>query len=376
MTIIRTAGFRARPESLHQVEGAVAMFGAAVRASEPGTRLFLPLQDKADPLRFTLLMVFDDDEAEAAHNAADWSKAFGAGLAGHLAGGFSFLEYIEVTADRGADRPQDRGARFETMSTLVVFHAHPDDEAIATGGTMAKAAAAGHRVVLVVATRGECGEVADGYLEPGEELWQRRVEETHAAAAVLGASRVEFLGYVDSGMVDTPTNDDPACFWQADVEEAARRLAAILNEEKADVLTAYDENGVYGHPDHVQVHRVGVRAAELAGTPKVYLNTVDKDFLESSFAETIESGVGVPGDLDPDRPQPGRAPRAHHHHRRRPRLPRRQAQGHGRHGSQISESSFFLAMAPEMFATAFGQEWYILVGAPAGTLETDVFAGL
>ena len=89
------------------------------------------------------------------------------------------------------------------MSTLVVFHAHPDDEAIATGGTMAKAAAAGHRVVLVVATRGERGEVAEGYLEPGEELWQRRVEETHAAAAVLGASRVEFLGYVDSGMVGT-----------------------------------------------------------------------------------------------------------------------------------------------------------------------------
>ncbi len=109
MTVIRTAGFRARPESLHQVEGAVAMFGAAVRASEPGTRLFLPLQDKADPLRFTLLMVFDDDEAEAAHNAADWSKAFGAGLAGHLAGGFSFLEYIEVTADRGAERPQSGG---------------------------------------------------------------------------------------------------------------------------------------------------------------------------------------------------------------------------------------------------------------------------
>ncbi len=262
------------------------------------------------------------------------------------------------------------------MSTLVVFHAHPDDEAIATGGTMAKAAAAGHRVVLVVATRGECGEVADGYLQPGEELWQRRVEETHAAAAVLGASRVEFLGYVDSGMVDTPTNDNPACFWQADVDEAARRLAAILTEEKADVVTAYDENGVYGHPDHVQVHRVGVRAAEIAGTPKVYLNTVDKDFLESSFAEMIESGVGVPGDLDPNDLNLGVA-----HELITTTVDvgdyldvKRKAMAS--HGSQISESSFFLAMAPEMFATAFGQEWYILVGAPAGTLETDVFAGL
>jgi LmbE family N-acetylglucosaminyl deacetylase len=262
------------------------------------------------------------------------------------------------------------------MSTLVVFHAHPDDEAIATGGTMAKAAAAGHRVVLVVATRGERGEVADDYLEPGEELWQRRVEETHAAAAVLGASRVEFLGYVDSGMVDTPANDDPACFWQADVEEAARRLADILEDERADILTAYDENGVYGHPDHVQVHRVGVRAAQLAGTPKVYLNTVDKDFMERSFADLIESGAGVPGDLDPNDLNLGVA-----HELITTTVDvvdyldvKRKAMA--AHGSQISETSFFLAMAPEMFKTAFGQEWYILVGAPAGTLETDVFAGL
>ena len=262
------------------------------------------------------------------------------------------------------------------MSTLVVFHAHPDDEAIATGGTMAKAAAAGHRVVLVVATRGERGEVADGYLEAGEELWQRRVEETHAAAAVLGVSRVEFLGYVDSGMVGTPENDDPACFWQADVEEAARRLADILVEEEADILTAYDENGVYGHPDHVQVHRVGVRAAELAGTPKVYLNTVDTDFVKQSMAEALESGVEMPGDLDPAEFELG--------------VPHEQItttvdvgdyidlkrKAMAAHGSQISEASFFLAMAPEIFRIAFGREWYILVGAPSGALETDVFAGL
>ncbi len=98
MAIIRTAGFRVRPESRHQAEGAVAMLAAAVGAGEPGTRLFLPLQDKADPLRFTLLMVFDDDNAEAAHNAAEWSRAFGAGLDGHVAGGFSYLEYTEVSA--------------------------------------------------------------------------------------------------------------------------------------------------------------------------------------------------------------------------------------------------------------------------------------
>src|SRR5918997_5598527 len=126
------------------------------------------------------------------------------------------------------------------MATLVTFHAHPDDESIATGGVMAKAADEGHRVVLVVATRGEHGEVAEGFLDPGEELWQRRVQETLACAEILGVARVEFLGYVDSGMIGTPENDAPDCFWQADVDEAAHRLAAILTEEQADVLTAYD----------------------------------------------------------------------------------------------------------------------------------------
>jgi len=213
------------------------------------------------------------------------------------------------------------------MSTLVTFHAHPDDEAIATGGTMAKAARAGHRVVLVVATRGERGEVAEGHLQPGEELWQRRVEETQAAAAVLGVSRVEFLGYVDSGMAGMPTNDDPASFWQADVEEAARRLADILEEEGADVVTAYDENGVYGHPDHVQVY---------LGVP----------------GDRITTTVDVVEFLDVKR------------------------KAMGSHASQIAETSFFLSMHPEMFRIAFGQEWYILVDAPPGTVETDLFAGL
>src|SRR5881397_2355059 len=98
--------------------------------------------------------------------------------------------------------------------TLVVFHAHPDDEAIATGGVMAKYAAAGHRVVLVVATKGEHGEVADGFLDAGEALWERRIKETQASADVLGVARVAYLGYVDSGMMGTPENDQPESFWQ------------------------------------------------------------------------------------------------------------------------------------------------------------------
>lgn len=153
------------------------------------------------------------------------------------------------------------------MATLVSFHAHPDDESIQTGGTLAKAAAAGHRVVLVFATRGEHGEVADGFLDDEEHLAQRREKEAHASAEVLGAHRVAFLGYHDSGMMGTPENHHPGAFWQADLDEAAERLAAILEEERAEVLTVYDSDGGYGHPDHIQVHRVGVRAGALVGTP-------------------------------------------------------------------------------------------------------------
>src|SRR5688500_14753227 len=111
------------------------------------------------------------------------------------------------------------------MATLVCFHAHPDDECIQTGGVMAMAAADGHRVVLVVATKGEHGEVPDGFLGPDETLAERRVLETRAAADALGVQRVEFLGYVDSGMIDTAENDVDGSFWRAEVDEAAERLA-------------------------------------------------------------------------------------------------------------------------------------------------------
>src|SRR3974390_2015580 len=133
------------------------------------------------------------------------------------------------------------------MATMVSFHAHPDDECIACGGVIRKASEEGHRVVLVLATRGEHGEVAEGFLADGEELWQRRVTETRASAAILGAQRVEFLGYIDSGMMGTPANDAPGSFWAAPVDEGAKKLAAILQQEQADVLTCYDDIGGYGH---------------------------------------------------------------------------------------------------------------------------------
>ncbi|WP_433223753.1 PIG-L deacetylase family protein [Microtetraspora malaysiensis] len=161
--------------------------------------------------------------------------------------------------------------------TAVFFHAHPDDEALLTAGTMAMLAAEGHRVVLVVATAGERG-LAD--LPHGDELGQARMKELNRSAETLGCARVVLLGYGDSGLAidggvaeDRPDN----AFIDADSEEAAQRLAAILKEETADLLTIYDPAGGYGHPDHVQVYRVGSRAAEIAGTPIVLEATVNRD---------------------------------------------------------------------------------------------------
>src|SRR5262245_17552761 len=160
------------------------------------------------------------------------------------------------------------------MSTLASFHAHPDDEAIITGGTLARAAREGHRVVLVYATRGELGPMLDGVERSREELGTHRVGEAEHAASLLGAARVVVLDYGDSGMAGDEANDAAGAFWIADVDEASERLAAVLREEHAEVFTTYDERGGYEHPDHIKVHEVGLRAAALAGTPRVYCATV------------------------------------------------------------------------------------------------------
>jgi LmbE family N-acetylglucosaminyl deacetylase len=265
------------------------------------------------------------------------------------------------------------------MATAVFFHAHPDDESIATGGSMAKAAAAGHRVVVVFATKGEHGEVADGFLNPGEPLWQRRMQEAADAAKVLGAERVAFLGYVDSGMMGTPENDAPDSFWQADVDDAAERLARILREERADVLTCYDPNGNYGHPDHIQVHRVGTRAAELAGVKKVYEATIDRDYVQGLIARAAEMGMADLPDGPPPDPaeftmgMPAESITTRVDVRDFLVAKRKSMQAHA---SQIAETSFFLAMPEPAFEAAWGVECYILQGAPAGTVEDDLFDGL
>jgi LmbE family N-acetylglucosaminyl deacetylase len=259
------------------------------------------------------------------------------------------------------------------MATLVSFHAHPDDECIACGGVIRKAADAGHRVVLVVATRGEEGEIPEGLLADGEELWQRRVAETQASADILGAARLEFLGYRDSGMMGTPANDRPGSFWTTPVEEAAQRLATLLREEQAEVLTCYDANGGYGHPDHIQVHRVGLRAAELAGPARVYQSTINRDHIERSvrkFAtQAAAEGVELP-ERDPDTfGQPESVITAAVDVTPYLAAKRRAMRAHA---SQISEQSFFLAMPDDQFRYAFGTEWFIRAGQGPGITETEL----
>ncbi len=263
------------------------------------------------------------------------------------------------------------------MATLVSFHAHPDDECIGCGGIMRKASEEGHRVVLVVATRGEHGEVPDGFLADGEPLWRRRVAETHDAAEILGVHRVEFLGYPDSGMMGTATNEQSGSFWTASVEGAAAELAAILREEGADVVTCYDDNGGYGHPDHIQVHRVGLRAAEMAGTARVYQNTLNRDHFRRGaeiFAEqAAAAGVELPDTSSEDFGKPESmittAVDVTAHTARKRRAMRA-------HASQIGEDSFFLAMPDEAFDHAFGTEWFIRDGQGPGITEHDLLAGL
>ncbi len=265
------------------------------------------------------------------------------------------------------------------MATLVCFHAHPDDEAIATGGTMLLASRAGHRVVLVLATRGEHGEPVHGVLRPGEELWERRVAETHAAAEILGVHRVEFLGYRDSGMMGEPTNDDPASFWQADRNEAATRLAAILQEEGADALTVYDPHGGYGHPDHIQVHRVGTAAAELVGVERTFWATMNRTNVQKLMAESPE----VMESLDEER-----AENASDEEFGLPEDELTHAvdvvgvidekrRAMAAHASQIADDDFFLSLPPGVFRQAFGTEWYVdpALGRQGGPFRSSLLDG-
>jgi LmbE family N-acetylglucosaminyl deacetylase len=264
-------------------------------------------------------------------------------------------------------RPEDDRRPVPTTSVLVCFHAHPDDEVFTTGGVMRLAADAGHRVVLVTATDGALGEVPEGLLANGEQLVDRRRRELEASARALGVHRLEMLGYPDSGMAGSPDNARSEAFCNVDVEVAASHLAQLLVDEGADVLTVYDPHGNYGHPDHVQVHVVGVRAAELAGVAHVYEATVNRDHLARLMASNPQWAAEA---APPDVSEFG--------------LPEseittvvdvRAAMAAKRaamaaHESQIGDFGPFLAMPAEQVEAAFGQESFRRRGGVTGQQGT------
>jgi len=157
--------------------------------------------------------------------------------------------------------------------TLMTVHAHPDDETIGTGGSMAKAVAAGRRVILVTCTRGEMGEIVVPEMDTPDNhrrLGELRATELERALACLGVTEWENLGYHDSDMIGRPGNHDPRCFWRADLDEATGRLVWLIRRYQPDVITTYNDFGGYGHPDHIRTHDVTVRAFARAGDPAWY----------------------------------------------------------------------------------------------------------
>jgi LmbE family N-acetylglucosaminyl deacetylase len=245
---------------------------------------------------------------------------------------------------------------------VVFFHAHPDDEAIFTGGTMALLRERGVRVVLVVATAGELGRRPPD-IDPSIDLAALRREETLAAAAHLGIGRVEFLDYRDSGLPGDPANDAKGSFFSADREEAASTLARILDEEGASAIVVYDAGGVYGHPDHVQVHVVGVRAARIAGVPTVYQTTVDHEYLHFVETHLVDHAgtaagpitIGVPSVYVTTMVDVSKV------------LDRKRA-AIAAHASQVPEESFAMTMPHGSFAEVYGYEWYVRDG-PHGPID-------
>jgi LmbE family N-acetylglucosaminyl deacetylase len=270
--------------------------------------------------------------------------------------------------------------------TLMAVHAHPDDEATGTGGILARYAAEGVRTVLVTCTDGGCGD-GPGGVKPGDPghdpaaVAQMRRRELEASCEVLKVSHLELLDYADSGMMGWSSNDAPGSFWSTPVQEGAARLAELMRHYRPDVVVTYDENGFYGHPDHIQAHRITMAAVDMAGlAPKVYWTTVPRSMMQR-FGEVMrEFGGDVP---EPDPAEVAAAPEiglpdeeittwvdtAAHSDQKYDALAAHASQG---------ENIFFLKMGRERFGEWMGTETFVRVrdttGAPVP--ETDLFAGL
>ncbi|MFF9406877.1 N-acetyl-1-D-myo-inositol-2-amino-2-deoxy-alpha-D-glucopyranoside deacetylase [Streptomyces anandii] len=285
---------------------------------------------------------------------------------------------------------------------LLLVHAHPDDESINNGVTMARYAAEGARVTLVTCTLGERGEVIPAELGHlgGAALGVHRRQELAAAMRELGVADFRMLGgagrYRDSGMMGLADNDDPDCLWQADLDQAAAHLVAVVREVRPQVLVTYDDNGGYGHPDHIKAHRVAMRAADLAADPavrpdlgeawriaKVYWNRVPRPAAEAAFARLNDALPGlpfaksaavddVPGVVGDDRitavidGTPAHAAA--------------KAAAMRAHATQIVVAEPYFALSNELAQPLFTTEYYELARGTAGRgaegAETDLFAGV
>ena len=264
------------------------------------------------------------------------------------------------------------------MTTIVFLHAHPDDECLISGGTIAKYAAAGHRVVLVTATDGRHGERPAGVESPEALLAQRR-EELAKAVGILGIARHEWLGYDDSGMTGWAQNNEPRAFIRSTVDDAAERFAGIVREEQRTtdrlVLVGYDWHGNYGHPDHVHVHKVVRRAVEITGVRDLFEVTLNRDY----FAELFEWSKtnGGDNDFDPREPaddgNPMGEPAAHiTHHIDVSAHVDAKRRAIAAHASQANDTGFATELSADSFLRAFGTEWFIKVGEPAPAQRTTL----
>ncbi|WP_329104289.1 N-acetyl-1-D-myo-inositol-2-amino-2-deoxy-alpha-D-glucopyranoside deacetylase [Micromonospora sp. NBC_01699] len=280
---------------------------------------------------------------------------------------------------------------------LLLVHAHPDDEAIGTGATMARYAAVGAHVTLVTCTLGEEGEIhvpalAGLAADAADQLGGYRVAELAAACAALGVTDHRFLGgagrYRDSGMMGLATNDHPRAFWQADLDQAAGYLVEIMREVRPQVVVTYDPNGFYGHPDHIQAHRVAMRAAELAteqgfGPAKIYWTAIPKSVLQagmSAFGEAADNPFAGIEHFDelpfgtPDEEVAARIDATDMHAEKEAAM--------RAHATQIPEDSWLYSIARNFGSEFMGVECYSLAVGERGPgsgpygWEDDLFAGL
>lgn len=258
------------------------------------------------------------------------------------------------------------------MATVVAFNAHPDDEVLLTGGTLARLAAEGHRVVIVVATDGTMGPAA----EPGG---QDRMAELRASAAILGAARVEHLGYADSGHGPVFPEDPPdrPRFARADLDAAATRLADVIREEHADLLLSYDPRGGYGHRDHLRVHEVGARAAKMTGI-RVLEATLPRELVRGLTGTMRALGFVVRYDAEAVRS--GFTPRAAITHRvsvgRYARQKQAALAAHHTPARGTTRSARMMralgSMPTPVFRVLLGREWFSEPGAMAQSVSGDV----